>query len=124
MITFDLFGISESCIECSYVPPSLFIKMRPKLFTHDNVLDVRKAFEEKYSNVPIVLLTDVYEYKDVTNYGTYVRFSTIGKNGDIKYITFCLDNYADFTFFSPMDRTMKIRKMFDVAMYELANACG
>lgn len=122
MLNCDLFDINESYVKYAYVPPSLFIKMRPKLFMHGKILDIKKAFEEKCSNAPIVLLTDVHEHVDVTKFGTYIRFSTIGKNGDIKYISFCLDNYAEFVF-QPIDKTMKMRQIFDVAMYELANAC-
>ena len=122
MLNCDLFGINESYVKYAYVPPSLFIKMRPKLFMHDKTLDIKKAFEEKCSNSSIVLLTDVYEYTDATKLGTYMHFSTIGKNGDIKHISFCLDNYEKRVF-QPMDKTMQMHQMFDVAMYELANAC-
>lgn len=123
MINLDIFGINESYAKYAYVPPSLFIKMRPNLFMYDKTLDIKKAFEEKCSNAPIVLLTDVYERADVTKLGTYIHFSTIGKNGDVKCIALCLDNYVELAF-QPVDETMKMRQIFDVAMYELANACG
>ena len=122
MMTCDLLGINASYAKYAYVPPSLFIKMMPKLFMHDKTLDIKKAFEEKCSNVPIVLLTDVHEYADAIRFGTYMRFSTIGKNGDIEHIAFCLDNCAELAF-QPMDKTMQMHQMFDVAMYELANVC-
>ena len=62
------------------------------------------------------------EYTDVTKLGTYIRFSTIGKNGDTECIAFCIDNYAELEF-QPVDETMKMRQIFNTAMYELANAC-